>query len=238
MPRCARPHPSRPRSARCTGAGPGAAAAAARVRPGRPGRRPGRARRPGPGLPRAPARRAACRRAAPPARPPAARPPARLSAGRLPAPGVRARRGAGSCAADRLAGASRAGTGLLHDRVLLHLHLHVEQAADRLFLDRLHHGVEQVVALALVLDQRIALGHGPQPDALAQVVHLVQVLAPLAVQHRQHDPPFQVAHQLGAQLLGPPVVGGLHVLLHDLGDQVAGQPGPLAACLLDHLVAA
>jgi hypothetical protein len=35
-----------------------------------------------------------------------------------------------------------------------------------------------VVALALVLHQRVALRDRPQADAVAQVVHLVQVLAP------------------------------------------------------------
>ncbi|GMA88464.1 hypothetical protein GCM10025868_37140 [Angustibacter aerolatus] len=68
----------------------------------------------------------------------------------------------------------------------LDLHLEVEDVADRLLLDRLVHGVEELEALALVLDQRVALGHGAQADALLQVVHLVQVLAPLAVEHAQH----------------------------------------------------
>src|SRR5438477_198948 len=49
----------------------------------------------------------------------------------------------------------------LDDRVLLELELVVEQVPDRILLDPLHHGVEQVVALALVLDQRVPLGHRP-----------------------------------------------------------------------------
>ena len=93
----------------------------------------------------------------------------------------------------------------------LHLDLEVEQVADRLLLDGLGHRLEQLVALALVLHERVALGHGPQADALLQVVHLVEVLAPLAVEHRQHDPALELAHGLGAERLLAPVVGELGV---------------------------
>src|SRR5216683_3038355 len=85
------------------------------------------------------------------------------------------------------------GRSFLHDRVLLYLHLEVEQVADRLLLDPVHHRAEHVEALALVLDQRVALRHRPQSDAPTQVVHLVQVLSPLAVQHRQHHPALELA---------------------------------------------
>src|SRR5256885_3444828 len=40
---------------------------------------------------------------------------------------------------------------------------------DRLLLDRVHHRREHVEALALVLNQRVALSHRPQADALLQV---------------------------------------------------------------------
>jgi hypothetical protein len=74
------------------------------------------------------------------------------------------------------------------------LDLEVEQEADRLLLDAVHHRGEHVEALALVLDQRVALGHRPQADALLQVVHLVEVLAPLAVEHREQHPALELAH--------------------------------------------
>src|SRR5579875_2262811 len=90
--------------------------------------------------------------------------------------------GRGGSAAER--GGRRAGRDLLDDRVLLDLELEVEEVPDRLLLDAVHHGVEHVVALPLVLDQRVALRHRTQADALAEVVHLVQVLAPLAVEHQ------------------------------------------------------
>ena len=94
---------------------------------------------------------------------------------------------------------------------LLDLDLEVEDEADDLLHEGFHHGVEHVAALALVLHQRVALRHRPQPDALAEVVHLVQVLAPLAVQHGQQDPPLQLAHDLRAEGLLAPVVRGLGV---------------------------
>src|SRR6185437_10678256 len=141
---------------------------------------------------------------------PAAGPPAegrgrrdrRWRRGRRGGPGVTGRRdgcrgGSGGLSRGRgglLRRAARRNTGkgtaepelrsradLFDDRVLLDLELQVEQVADRLFLDAVHHGVEHVVALPLVLDQRVALRHRAQADALAEVVHLVQVLAPLAV---------------------------------------------------------
>ncbi len=65
---------------------------------------------------------------------------------------------------------------------------------------RVHHGGEQVETLALVLDQRLLLGERPQADALAQVVHLVEVLTPLAVEHGQQHPALELAHDLGAEL--------------------------------------
>ena len=71
---------------------------------------------------------------------------------------------------------------------------------------------EHVEALALVLDQRVALGVRPQADALLEVVHLVEVLAPLAVDHREQHLPLQLAQRLGAELLLAPVVRGVRVV--------------------------
>src|SRR6185369_12974748 len=125
---------------------------------------------------------------------------------------------------------------LLHDRVLLDLDLEVEQQPDGLFLDPLHHGAEHVVALALILDQRVALAVAAQADALAQVVHLVQVLAPLAVQDGQDHPPLDLAHDFRTKLLLTPLVRGLRVGDHGLGDELAGEPGPVTARLVDDVV--
>ena len=59
---------------------------------------------------------------------------------------------------------------------------------------------EHLEALALPLDQRVLLAHGPQVDALLQVVHLVEVLAPALVDDLQHDLALDLAHGLGAEL--------------------------------------
>src|SRR6185437_10608323 len=128
----------------------------------------------------------------------------------------------------------RSRADLFDDRVLLDLELQVEEVPDRLFLNAVHHGVEHVVALPLVLDQRVALRHRPQADALAEVVHLVQVLAPLAVEDRQDDAPLDLAHDLRREFGLTAVVGFLRVLLHHLGEQVRGQAALLAPGFVDH----
>ena len=58
-----------------------------------------------------------------------------------------------------------------------------------------HHVLEQREALALVLDQRVALRHRAQADAVLEVVHLVEVVAPAAVDHREHDAALELAHR-------------------------------------------
>ena len=82
-----------------------------------------------------------------------------------------------------------------------HLDLEVVEVADRLLLDLPHHRLEHLVALALVLDQRVALGHGAQADAVLEVVHLVQVVAPAAVEHLQHDAALELARRRLAERL-------------------------------------
>ena len=215
-----------PASARAGSAAVGRRCCGSRPRRGPPPwRGPARRRRAGRGLPPAAGRRpAACRRRR--AGPTGSGCGRRASrAGRRAAPGRgQPRRGAGRrllgrppvvtpgrAAAER---ELRARADLLDDRVLLDLELEVEQVADRLFLDAVHHRVEHVVALPLVLDQRVALRHGAQADALAEVVHLVQVLAPLAVEDRQHDAPLDLAHHVRRELGLAAVVGLLRVLLH------------------------
>ena len=57
------------------------------------------------------------------------------------------------------------------------------------------------MGFVLVLDQRIALPVGPQPDALAKVLHLREVVDPLAVDRAQHHEAFDLAHDLAADRL-------------------------------------
>ena len=110
----------------------------------------------------------------------------------------------------------------------------MEQQLDGLLLDRFNHGVVHLVAFALVFDQRIALAHATQPDAVLEIVHLIQVFAPLAVKNREYDTTFQLTQTLFTKLafeVGILVLGvGNNKLLqsHDglvsleLGDSILG----------------
>src|SRR6185295_7268297 len=73
------------------------------------------------------------------------------------------------------------------------LDLEVEEEADRLLADRTHHVLIQREALALVLDQRVALSHRAKSDAVFQVVHLVEVVTPAPIDHREHDSALELA---------------------------------------------
>src|SRR5436190_11166904 len=84
---------------------------------------------------------------------------------------------------------------------VLRLDLRVEEVADDLLADRGAQLLEHDVPLARVLDERVLLGHGPQVHALAEVVHVVEVLAPAGVDDLEDDEPLELAHQLGAELL-------------------------------------
>ena len=55
------------------------------------------------------------------------------------------------------------------------------------------------------------MGHRPQPDAVFQVVHLVEVIAPAAVDHREHHAPFEFAHRGLAEIVGALVVRELGI---------------------------
>src|SRR5699024_7888973 len=74
--------------------------------------------------------------------------------------------------------------------LLLNLNLQVEQEAYGFLADSVQHGLKQVIAFTLVLNEWVTLRHGTQADSLLEVIHLVQVLAPLAVHHGHEDPAF------------------------------------------------
>src|SRR5215211_5538208 len=88
----------------------------------------------------------------------------------------------------------------------LHLDLDVEDHARKVRPDGVHQVAEQLERLVLVGDQRIDLGEPAQVDALAQVVHVVQVLAPALVDDLQQQVALERAHQLVAELGLAPVV--------------------------------
>ena len=98
------------------------------------------------------------------------------------------------------------------------LDVDVEQITDDLLGEPFAHGVEHLGTLTLVFDERVTLGHRPQADALAEVVHLVQVLTPLAVEHGQPNLAFQLAHVLRAKRLLSGVIGPGGVFREGVGE--------------------
>src|SRR5919199_3897072 len=95
----------------------------------------------------------------------------------------------------------------------LDLDLDVEDVARELLPDRLDQGREHLEALVLVGDERVLLGEAAEVDALAEVVHVVEVLAPALVDDLEQDEALDLAHEVGAQLLLALVVGLYRVLL-------------------------
>src|SRR4051794_12705557 len=82
----------------------------------------------------------------------------------------------------------------------LDLHLDVEDHPREVRPDGVHQVGEQLERLVLVGDDRLDLGEPAEVDALAQVVHVVKVLAPAVVDDLQQQEPLQRAHQLVAEL--------------------------------------
>ena len=78
---------------------------------------------------------------------------------------------------------------------MLELDLGVHDVLDVVVVDGVEHLLEDRVALALPGDERVLLAHGPQVDALPQVVHLREVLTPLLVDDLQHDVALDLAHE-------------------------------------------
>src|SRR5918998_1085272 len=66
--------------------------------------------------------------------------------------------------------------------------LYAVDVGDVVLLESPLHLLEDVEALAFVLDERVPLAQAPPADAFAQVVHLVEMLAPAGVNHREQGP--------------------------------------------------
>ena len=84
---------------------------------------------------------------------------------------------------------------------LLGRELRVEEMEHDLAADRAAELGEHALALGGVLDERILLRHRAQADALAQVVHVLEVLAPADVDDLEDDEALELAHELRAELL-------------------------------------
>ena len=87
--------------------------------------------------------------------------------------------------------------------------------------DALHECAEHLEALALPLGERILLAHRPQVDALLEVVHLLEVLAPALVDDAEHDLALDLAHDAGAELGLPTLVVGGRVGDERVAERVA-----------------
>src|SRR5579859_5480600 len=86
------------------------------------------------------------------------------------------------------------------------LHLHPEDARDDRALDTVAELVEHLERFVLVFDKRVALAVGAKPNALAELLHLGQILHPLPVDRAQHHVALDVRHQVRADLLDLAVV--------------------------------
>ena len=71
----------------------------------------------------------------------------------------------------------------------------MEEERHDLLADRPVQLGEQEVTLVAVLDEGILLRHAAKVDPLAQVVHVLEVLAPADVDHLEHHESLEVAHQ-------------------------------------------
>src|SRR3954453_20965170 len=112
----------------------------------------------------------------------------------------------------------------------LDLDLDVEDHPREVRPDGVHQVGEQLERLVLVGDDRLDLGEPAQVDPLAQVVHVVEVLAPAVVDDLQQQEPLERAHQLVAELGLAAVVQGERV-----GRQALDQVLAVEVLALDHL---
>src|SRR5687767_1318642 len=111
--------------------------------------------------------------------------------------------------------------GLLQHLRVLRRELRVEERADDLLADLEAELLEHPVAFAAVLDERVLLRERAEVDALAQVVHVLEVLAPAGVDDLERHVALEIAHQLHAELLLLVPVGVACVLLELLDERVA-----------------
>src|SRR5438132_10599716 len=105
---------------------------------------------------------------------------------------------------------ARSGLGHRTNRGSLRRRRHRRDTKDDVHdraLDSFPKFVEHLEGFVLVLHQRVALAVGAEADALAELLHLREVLHPLPVDGLQHHAPLHRGHLLGAHLLDLPVIG-------------------------------
>src|SRR6267378_7806587 len=99
---------------------------------------------------------------------------------------------------------------------LLGAHFDFRHQRGGLVLDPIEHGREQLEGFALELEAVVLLRVATQVNALPQVVHGGQVLAPVLIEHAQHDVLLDVAHDRRADARDLGVVGLVHGTHHAL----------------------
>ena len=77
----------------------------------------------------------------------------------------------------------------------------MEEREDDFLANRLTELLEQDVTLAAILDERILLCERAQVDALPEVVHRLEVVAPALIDDLEDHVALDVAGELGAELL-------------------------------------
>ena len=77
----------------------------------------------------------------------------------------------------------------------------MKQAVEAVELDPVHQSPEQVVALALVLHERVLLPVATETDPVSELIHPQQMVLPMMVDHLQEHHFFQVAEQVGGEFL-------------------------------------
>ena len=103
----------------------------------------------------------------------------------------------------------------------LHLDRDVEEREDDLLPNRLPELLEEGVPLAAILDERVLLRERAEMNALAEVVHRLQVLAPALVDDLEDHVALDVAGELGGELLLPVGVRLERVLDELFGERLA-----------------
>src|SRR5262249_4805265 len=88
------------------------------------------------------------------------------------------------------------GAGRLEEGILRALDAQLDMGEDarHRLAQMAEHGLEELEGLALVLVQRIALGIGPEIDALAQMVELQEMVLPGLVEQLEEEALLDLAH--------------------------------------------
>ena len=120
-----------------------------------------------------------------------------------------------------------------------------EDLLNAFLANAIHHRVKHPRALVLIFDKRITLTHSTKTDTFLQVIHLVEVFTPQAINSCNHHSSFQRTHRFFTELLdGQRVVVELLFcflvlgfnVAQDLAHQViAGQRAVAAILLLNFL---